>query len=226
MSLISRFTRLVNLHLDGYVEGFAANNLTPLCRLEDLRMRGTSVVGDLAFVKNLNTLRDLELTGSVFMGGNLQALEHNANLETLMLSKVDMNIDDNVKSLRSLVRLQRLDLSYTCVIGSLSFARNLTLLNALSLESTNVEGNMSTLQRLVLLTHLDLDYTQVHMCERVRACLRPCDKNLGVMRSRERGDAVRGPMDRVLVLAVGRGTQSMLPRGFLSPNGSISDITS
>ena len=174
MSLISRFTRLVNLHLDGYVEGFAANNLTPLCRLEDLRMRGTSVVGDLAFVKNLNTLRDLELTGSVFMGGNLQALEHNANLETLMLSKVDMNIDDNVKSLRSLVRLQRLDLSYTCVIGSLSFARNLTLLNALSLESTNVEGNMSTLQRLVLLTHLDLDYTQVHMCERVRACLRGC----------------------------------------------------
>ena len=70
MSLISRFTRLVNLHLDGYVEGFAANNLTPLCRLEDLRMRGTSVVGDLAFVKILNTLRDLELTGSVFMGDN------------------------------------------------------------------------------------------------------------------------------------------------------------
>jgi hypothetical protein len=123
---------------------FSIDDLKYSSKVESIYYSGSKITGDIATLKNLNTLTNIRLintkvTGDIANLSNLTALTN--------LDLTNTKVTGNIANLSSLTSLTKINLSSTQVTGNIAAFTNMSVLQELRLNvSTNlVLGELSSL---------------------------------------------------------------------------------
>ncbi len=127
--------------------------------LEEIKMNGTFVSGDLSALDGLKKLKYLSFYGSGITG-DIEVLKSFDYLERISLGM--SKVTGDLSSLSDLEKLKFISLEETEVFGNISALENLEQLERVYLGVTNVEGDIDSLKNLSKLTVIQLGDTKIH----------------------------------------------------------------